>query len=66
LAEALRRTYLPRYDLPVAKAFVVWVSTIAWRLQSLDPRWRAGVAKELALDAIVGQARAVLETRAST
>jgi hypothetical protein len=39
----------------------VW-STVPWKLQSPDPQELACVAEELALNAIVGQAQALLET----
>ena len=63
IADALPRTYLPRYDLLFAKAFVICVSTVVWKLQSPDQQELACVAEELALSAIVGQAQALLEMR---
>lgn len=63
LADALPRKYLPRYDLLFAKAFVICASTVAWKLQSPDEHELACVAEELALNAIAGQAQALLETR---
>jgi hypothetical protein len=63
MSDALPRKYLPRYDLLFAKAFVVCVSTVSWKLQSPDEQELACVAEELALNAIVGQAQTLLETR---
>lgn len=62
MADALPRTFLPRYDLLFAKGFVLCVSTVVWKLQSPDQQELARVAEELALNASIGQAAALLET----
>lgn len=63
IALALPRKYLSRYDLLFAKAFIVCISTVVWKLQSPDQQELACVAEELALSAIVDQVEALFEIR---
>jgi hypothetical protein len=42
IALALPRKYLRRYHLLFAKAFVVCISTVVWKLQSPDQSVRRG------------------------
>ncbi|MFC1705845.1 hypothetical protein ACFL59_03370 [Planctomycetota bacterium] len=64
LIDLLPRRYLPRYDLAFARAFLVCVITVAWKLEAPGERLLACLAEELALHAIVQRASDLLTVKA--
>ena len=60
MADYLPRKHLSRYNLSFAERFLVCVLTVAWKLCEPGVQWLACTAEELALRAIVEEARALL------
>ena len=60
MADYLPRKHLSRYNLSFAERFLVCVLTVAWKLREPGVQWLACTAEELALRAIVEEARALL------
>lgn len=63
MADYLPAVYLNRYDLAFARKFHICLSTVVWKLQAPDGYALACVGEELALNAIVELAKALLEER---
>src|SRR5712691_8472544 len=60
MADYLPRKHLSRYNLSFAERFLVCVLTVAWKLREPGVRWLACTAEEIALRAIVEEARALV------
>ena len=61
----LPRKYLPRYDALFAKRFLDALLVVEWKLFALGEHKLACLAEELALNALIGCATGLLETRGS-
>ena len=60
MPEYLPRKHLSRYNLALAERFLVCVPTVAWKLREPGVQWLACTAEELALRAIIEEARTLL------
>jgi hypothetical protein len=60
MADYLPRKHLGRYDLSFAERFVVCLLTVAWKLRDSSKQWLACTAEELALRAMIEEARTLL------
>jgi len=60
MADYLPRKHLNRYDLSFAERFLVCLLTVAWKLREPGSQLLACTAEELALRAIIEEARALV------
>src|SRR3712207_6216204 len=57
----LPRAYLPRYDAGFGRRFVTCLLTVVWKLRAPEVYQLACVAEEMALYAIIQQARGLVD-----
>ena len=60
MAEYLPRKHLGRYNLSFAERFLVCILTVVWKLREPGMHWLACTAEELALRAIIEEARTLV------